>query len=112
MNGRYLQIRYQMENWAFFSELEVYNAGIEFAPETPSLLGDVNCDGAVNSLDVTRLMQYFADYDYASGTSPVEISAHADCNGDGTVDGRDVSRLLRYLANRDPVTGESSVTLG
>lgn len=112
MNGRYLQIRYQMENWAFFSELEVYNAGIEFAPETPSQPGDVNGDGEIDGRDATKLLEYLANLDMQTGTSSVEISAAADCNGDGTVDGRDAVLLLRYLANYDPVTGKSSVELG
>lgn len=78
----------------------------------PYTSGDANGDGKINSADVSHLMRYFADLDYATGTSTVEIGDSADCNGDGVLDGRDVVRLLRYLANRDPLTGESDVELG
>ncbi len=80
--------------------------------ETETITGDITGDGKINGADVSHLMRYFADVDYATGTSSVEIGDGADCNGDGIVDGRDVVRLLRYLANRDPLTGESDVELG
>ncbi len=84
-----------------------------YCPATaPIAYGDVNGDGAIDGKDATRLLQYLANYDYASGTSTVEISDGADCNGDGIIDGRDSVRLLQYLANYDPSTGESSVKLG
>ena len=71
-------------------------------PEPSFKYGDVNGDGVTNSADVARLMRYLADYDYAAGTSSVEIFAGADCNGDGIVDGRDSVKLLQYLADREP----------
>ncbi len=84
--------------------------GVELEPDV--LYGDVNGDGAINGLDATRLLNYLANYDYANGTSAVEVSEGADCNGDGIIDGRDSIRLLQYLANYDPITGESDITLG
>ena len=75
-------------------------------------LGDVNGDGKISSLDVVKLLNYLANYNYADGTCDVEITEGADVTGDGIVDGRDSVRLLKYLANRDPATGESSVELG
>lgn len=83
-----------------------------YKPEPEIVYGDANGDGAVSGLDVTRLMQYFASFDYETGSSGVEIFEGADCNGDGVIDGRDCVRLLRYLANLDPATGSSSVQLG
>lgn len=75
-------------------------------PEPSVKYGDANGDGVTNSADVARLMRYLADYDYAAGTSSVEIFAGADCNGDGIVDGRDSVRLLQYLADREtPMAG-------
>ena len=71
-------------------------------PEPSFKYGDVNGDGVTNSADIARLMRYLADYDYAAGTSSVEIFAGADCNGDGIVDGRDSVKLLQYLADREP----------
>lgn len=86
------------------------SANVHWGMDGP--LGDVTGDRKINSADVSHLMQYFANLDYATGTSTVEIGESADCNGDGVLDGRDVVRLLRYLANRDPLTGESDVELG
>lgn len=108
VDARYIHVCFKMTSWAFLSEIEVYGK----KEQPPVTLGDVTGDGKINSADVSHLMRYFADLDYATGTSTVEIGDSADCNGDGVLDGRDVVRLLRYLANRDPLTGESDVELG
>ncbi|MBQ3153727.1 MAG: leucine-rich repeat protein [Clostridia bacterium] len=108
VEARYIHVCFKMNSWAFLSEIEVYGK----KEQPPVTLGDVTGDGKINSADVSHLMRYFADLDYATGTSTVEIGDNADCNGDGVLDGRDVVRLLRYLANRDPLTGESDVELG
>ncbi|MBQ3003248.1 MAG: leucine-rich repeat protein, partial [Clostridia bacterium] len=76
------------------------------------LYGDVNGDGKITGMDVTRLLRYIANRNPVTGESSVEIGEGSDCNGDGKITGMDVTRLLRYIANRNPITGESSVTLG
>ena len=76
------------------------------------IYGDANDDGEINGKDVTRLLNYFAHYDLATGISDITIGAGADCNGDGVVNGKDVTRLMRYLAYFDAESGESSVVLG
>lgn len=76
------------------------------------LWGDADGNGRVNSRDVTHLRRYFADYDYDTGTSSVEIFAGADADGNGRVNSRDVTHLRRYFADYDYETGTSSVVLG
>ncbi len=87
-------------NWIGRDCFATVHWGVE--PEPEITYGDVNGDGVVNGLDVTRLLNYLANYDYTNGTSTVEVSEGADCNGDGIIDGRDSIRLLRYLAGYDP----------
>ena len=76
------------------------------------IYGDINGDGKITGMDVTRLLRYIANRNPITGESSVEIEPGADCNGDGKITGMDVTRLLRYIANRNPITGESSVILG
>lgn len=54
------------------------------------LPGDVNGDGVVDTLDITRLRRYLAEED-------VEIFPGADMTGDGTVTLADLACLRRYL---------------
>ena len=54
------------------------------------LSGDVNGDGVVDTLDVTRLRKYLAE-------ESVVVCPGADMNGDGTVDLEDLACLRRYL---------------
>lgn len=92
---------------------DLRNAAVHFM-ETPVdfIYGDANGDGIVNGMDVLRLLSYQADFDYETGTSPVEVFPGADANGDGLIDGADVLRLKRYFANLNYETGESTVPLG
>jgi len=60
--------------------------------------GDVNEDGFVDFLDVTRLLRYLWE---VPDTAPFN-ALNADTNGDGFVDFLDVTRLLRYLWEVDP----------
>ena len=70
-------------------EFTIQNGTITVSDYLP---GDINGDGELNNKDVTRLMQYFADWE-------VEVNEAAlDVNGDGTLNNKDVSRLIQYLA--------------
>jgi|GEM_PF-1547577 len=77
-------------------------ASLSVERPAPAAWGDANGDGAVNGLDAVALLRFLAEYDYATGTSPVKVTKGADLNGDGIIDGRDSIRLLRYLADQTP----------
>ena len=63
------------------------------------LPGDVNGDGVVDTLDITRLRRYLAE-------ESVDLSSGADMNGDGVVDIEDLARLRRYLVEAGMGLGE------
>lgn len=57
--------------------------------------GDVNGDETVNGKDLTRLLQYLAEWG-------VEINeSNSNVNGDDSVTGKDATRLAQYLAEWD-----------
>lgn len=62
--------------------------------EAKYILGDVDGSGAVNSGDVTYLLQYLAGYDVSSKF----VAAAADIDRSGSVNSGDVTRLLQVLA--------------
>lgn len=71
--------------------------GMEFA--AGSALGDVNGDGAVDSLDAAEVLVAAAAMGSGgeSGLTDAQMAA-ADCNGDGAVDALDAAEILRYAA--------------
>lgn len=62
--------------------------------EAKYILGDVDGSGAVNSGDVTYLLQYLAGYDVSSKF----VAAAADVDKSGSVNSGDVTKLLQVLA--------------
>lgn len=62
--------------------------------EAKYILGDVDGSGAVNSGDVTYLLQYLAGYDVSSKF----VAAAADIDKSGAVNSGDVTKLLQVLA--------------
>ena len=84
--------------------VDAINASLAAVPMTPAVMdgglrvalpGDVNGDGSVDVADVTRLMQYLAEWD-------VRVDPLAsDVTGDGVADLADVTRLMQYLAEWD-----------
>lgn len=59
-------------------------------------LGDVNCDGSINILDVTRIQKYRAEL---SELNELEFLL-ADVNGDGDVTIRDATLIQMYIAGK------------
>lgn len=87
--------------------------GVTFTPGvTPGSYGDANGDGVIDAVDVVRIKRYFAEYDYASGGSTVDVTAGADVNGDGKTSSADIVRLKRYFASYDGYLNRSYVRLG
>ena len=71
-------------------DCEVINGVVNVVAVVP---GDINGDTKVNNKDVTRLLQYLAQWD-------VFVNAPAlDTNGDSKVNNKDVTRLMQYLAH-------------
>ena len=73
------------------AEYTVVSAG------TPMLIGDVNGDGVINSIDVMALFNYTIDkndIDY--------VLALGDVNGDGIINSIDVMALFNYTIDKTP----------
>ena len=82
------------ESLSAYQEAEYWNAFANILPITPSVLGDVNGDGALTVSDVTMLINMLLN----SGDSSID-PAYGDCNGDGTVNISDVVILIGYVLN-------------
>lgn len=73
-------------------DCDIVNGVVNVVAAVP---GDINGDTKVNNKDVTRLLQYLAQWD-------VFVNAPTlDTNGDGKVNNKDVTRLMQYLAHWD-----------
>jgi hypothetical protein len=59
----------------------------------PSLLGDVNCDGLIDSRDAALILQLTARL-----ISTVPCPENANVNRDGSIDSRDAALILQYDA--------------
>ncbi len=66
--------------------------GMTAADTTPDQKGDVNGDGAINTMDVRRILQFTIDGDLTP-----EQQAVADVNGDGAANTMDCREILRSL---------------
>ncbi len=62
-------------------------------PTPPALVGDANCDGVVNSIDVALVLQYEAGL-----LRSLACQQAADANRDGAVDALDAALILQYVA--------------
>ena len=71
----------------------------EFFQEHPLayLVGDANCDGSVNSIDASLVLQQSAGL-----LATVACPGEADVNGDSVVDSRDAALLLQHDAGLLP----------
>lgn len=76
-----------------FSMLPVMDVSAD--PEGPEdvYYGDLNCDGLVNTKDVTLLRRHLT-----GGWDAEIVEERADINSDGVVNAKDVTVLRRYLA--------------
>ena len=75
------------------------------APETASLVGDVNNDQAVTSSDVTALYNYLLN-----GTTTYYSTS--DVNGDGDVTASDVTTVYNVLLNGSGSSQVTTITMG
>ena len=73
-------------------DILIYEGESPDEPEEPVLQGDVNGDGKVSSLDLSKLRMYLA-------TDSIEINEkNADMNEDGKISSLDLSKLRKVLA--------------
>jgi len=62
-------------------------------PPAPTLIGDVNADGKIDSTDLTLLKRYLL----RSATLTEEKILNADTDGNGTVNSTDLNYLKKYI---------------
>lgn len=71
-------------------------AGLTFAPDAEALPGDMNCDNAVDELDIAPFVLRLVDPDAYNAQFPT-CEPLADLNGDSAVDGRDLQGFVDLL---------------
>ncbi len=81
-----------LNHWALVATL--FGAGRTPPAITPSrLLGDVNCDGVVNSVDAALLLQFAAGV-----IGSLACQGTADVNKDGSINSIDAALILQFSA--------------
>jgi len=75
---------------AGYGWLLLHNINIKMVKDAPSLVGDVNCDGAVNASDVTALYNYILNGDST-------FLSTSDVNADGSVNASDVTAVYNII---------------
>ncbi|MDI6791360.1 MAG: PKD domain-containing protein [bacterium] len=73
---------------------------------TPTLIGDVNCDGKVRGMDITKLERCLLGLDsdcYCNW-------ANADANQDGRISSADITAIERIILGLDPAPAPSKIT--
>ena len=78
---------------ALLSVLFWLRPGPMSAGPSSTLSGDVNCDGAVNSIDAALVLQYGAGL-----VDALECQQNADANADGSIDSIDAALILQQSA--------------
>lgn len=96
--GRYIKIIFQSSKYLFtMSEIEVYGNDESDQPEPPAptiVIGDVNGDGEINTLDASLILKHEAAISDIEG----DALKSADVNNDGSVNSIDASLILKYCA--------------
>jgi hypothetical protein len=69
---------------------------VDVVATAPYPVGDVNCDGAVNSVDALLVLQWSASLLAPEGLS---CELNADANLDGNVNAVDSTIILQYIAD-------------
>jgi hypothetical protein len=67
--------------------------GAVVVADAPASLGDVNGDGMVNALDITKVERIIVELDAPT--------AGADVNQDGTINVLDITKIERFIAELD-----------
>lgn len=75
---------------AGYGWLLLHNIKITMVQDTPTIVGDVNCDGSVTSADVTALYNFLLNGDQT-------FIATSDVNGDGSITSADVTVVYNIL---------------
>ena len=92
-NARYVKIEFELSGtFAFLNEIEVYGEEADYTPETPVvMLGDVNGDGMVDSLDYLLVKRAcFGTYEFDE-----DEFKRADVNSDELIDSSDYLLVKR-----------------
>jgi len=79
-----------LSGWSLIAELR---AGPPPPTPTPGLLGDAGCDGAVNSIDATLVLQLDAGL-----IDSLACAENGDVNGDRSVNSLDAALILQFDA--------------
>lgn len=76
-----------------------YRVGLTRVGELPVLLGDLNCDGAVNFDDINPFVTALSDPAAYAIQYPGCDILNGDCDGDGDVDFDDINAFVALLSN-------------
>ena len=97
--GKYgIQLRFMSASTDEFQIVKMTNAATTVVVES-AVLGDVNGDGYVNTVDLVMLRKYLASMDPETKTSDIVVHKGADCNEDGVIDTIDLTFVRQYLAS-------------
>ena len=93
-----ITVRYSPANTVTAEDVEASASSIRVVlGGTNGLLGDVNGDGMITTVDVIRIAKYLIDDLQMTSSEYKVFLANADVNGDGDITSADVVRLVRHL---------------
>ncbi|TWT45582.1 hypothetical protein RAS1_20100 [Phycisphaerae bacterium RAS1] len=88
------------DDWAAFAAHWTGPPAVPPMPPACAAVGDTNCDGAVNVLDINPFVMALSDPSVYAAKFPNCPIATADANGDGEVDILDINALVAILSGR------------